>query len=106
MSEVVRALSEEVERLRGLIGPSERGFVALRHDVEAAEAHARAASTEAGELRGQIREMSVQLSRARQDHDLALRQLDMTPAERWADRAGRRWETSVVPRVRRVARRQ
>lgn len=101
----MRALSEEVERLRNLIGPSERGYLALRNDVEAAEAHAREASAEAGALRGQLAEMRVQVSRARQDQELALRQIDMTPAERLADRASRRWASSVVPRVRRITQR-
>ncbi len=95
----------EVERLRELVGPSERSYRALRDDVEAAEQFARAAAVEAGELRGQLAEMSVQLSRARQDQDLLMRQIDMTATERLADRASRRWTASVAPRLRRLLKR-
>lgn len=98
-------MSEELERLRALVGPSERDYSSLRGDVEQAEAAARAAQREAGELRGELAEMRVQLSRARQDQDLLMRQVEMTAAERWADRVHRRWASSVAPRLRRIARR-
>jgi len=105
MSEVVQSLSDEVERLRRLVGPSERGFADLQADVTAAEKHARQADAAAGELRGRLAEMSVDLSRARQEQDIAMRRVDMSPSERWADRANRRWSASVRPRVQRLARR-
>lgn len=98
----VAVLAQEVERLRQLVGPSETAYVALRRDRDEAQRVAKAAVHDAGELRGQLAEMSVQLSRARQEQDLALRRLDMTTAERWADRVGRRWTGSVAPRLRRL----
>jgi hypothetical protein len=104
VSDVVGALSAEVERLRRLVGPSERGFGDLTRDVEVAQSHVRRVEMEAGELRGRLTEMNVELSRARQDQDLLMRQIEMSPAERWADLANRRWTSSVAPRLRRITR--
>ena len=97
------AVSEasELERLRELVGPSETSYAELRTDRDAARAVARDAEAEAGRLRGQIVEMSAQLSRARQDQDLLQRQIEMTGLERLADRVQRRWVTSVLPRLKR-----
>lgn len=92
-------LHAELDRLRGLVGPSERSYEALRADVDAAQLVAKEALAEAGELRGTIEEMSVQLSRARQDQDLLQRRARMTPLGRVSDRVVRRWRASVVPRV-------
>jgi hypothetical protein len=99
-------LSAEVDRLQALVGASESGFVALQRDRDEAQGLARAAVMEAGELRGRIAELSVQLARARQDQDLLLRRIEMTTAERLLDRTRHRLQISVVPRVRRVARRR
>lgn len=96
------ALIGELERLRALVGPSEVAYQALRVDRDAALAVAKHASAEVGVLRGTIEEMSVQLSRARQDQDLLLRRAAMTPARRVVDRLVHRWNTSVVPRVERL----
>lgn len=96
------AVAAEVDRLRDLVGPSERSYMALRRDVEASAAVAREATAQAGELRGRLTEMSVELSRARQDLDVALRHAQLSPMERLADRIGRRWSMSVVPRARRL----
>lgn len=96
---------DEMERLRALVGPSEVAYEALRADRDAAQLEAKQATAEAGALRGTIEEMSVQLSRARQDQDLLLRRAAMTPARRAADRFVRRWTTSVVPRADRLWRR-
>ena len=99
MSDVSEA--SELERLRALVGPSERSYAALEADRDAAEQVAREAETEAGRLRGHIVELSAQLSRARQDQDLLQRQIHMTGWERLVDRVQRRWRSSVVPRVKR-----
>lgn len=96
---------DELERLRALVGPSEVGYRALRADRDAALLLARTASAEVGVLRGTIEEMSVQLSRARQDQDLLLRRAAMTPVHRATDRFVHRWKTSVVPRAERLWRR-
>jgi hypothetical protein len=98
-------LSAEADRLRALVGPSETGYAALQRDRDEAQALARSAVMEAGELRGRIAELSVQLARARQDQDLLLRRIEMTTAERLIDRTRRRLQISVVPRVRRLTRR-
>lgn len=98
-------LIAEIERLRAMVGPSEVAYEALRADRDAAQLVAKQATAEAGALRGTIEEMSVQLSRARQDQDLLLRRAAMTPARRAADRLVRRWTTSVVPRAERLWRR-
>lgn len=95
----------ELERLRALVGPSEESYEALRVDRDQARAAAKEALAETGELRGRIEEMSVQLSRARQDQDVLLRRAEMTPLGQVRDRVARRWRTSVVPRVHRLTRR-
>lgn len=97
--------AEELDRLRTLVGPSEVSYEALVSDRQHAERVAREALAETGDLRGRIEEMSVQLSRARQDQDVLLQRSAMTPAGRTKDRVVRRWHTSVVPRLRRFRRR-
>ncbi|HEY5663129.1 MAG TPA: hypothetical protein VIS05_03745 [Ilumatobacter sp.] len=92
----------ELERLRALVGPSEVAYEALRADRDAAVEVARSALAEAGELRGQITEMSVQLSRARQDQDLLQRRAQMSVGRLVGDRVAHRWRTSVVPRAQRL----
>ncbi len=94
---------DELERLRALVGPSEVAYEALRADRDAAQQITRRAMAETGELRGRLTEMSVQLSRARQDQEILLRRADMAPWRRVLDRGRRRWSTSVVPYVSRVA---
>ncbi len=97
------AMSEsELERLRALVGPSETDYEALRADRDEAQEVARRAEQEAGKLRGELAEMSVQLSRARQDQDVVQRQAAMTPTARAIDRVRRRWRTSITPRIRRL----
>jgi len=96
---------DELDRLRALVGPSEVAYESLLNDRAAAEALAKQALSETGELRGRLEEMSVQLSRARQDQDVLLRRADMTPWRRVADRLQRRWTTSVAPRVSTLLRR-
>ena len=94
---------DELERLRALVGPSEVAYESLRADRDAAQQIAKAAMAETGGLRGRLTEMSVQLSRARQDQEILLRRADMAPWRRVVDRCHRRWSTSVVPRASRVA---
>jgi hypothetical protein len=93
----------ELDRLRDLVGPSERSYADLQADVAAAQLVAKEALAETGRLRGRIEEMSVQLSRARQDQDLLQQRVGMTPLGRASDRVARRWRTSVVPRVQVIA---
>lgn len=94
--------SAELGRLRVLVGPSEIAYEALVADRDAAIEAAKAATLEVGELRGQLTEMSVQLSRARQDQDLLLRNLEMNGVERMLDLGKRRWTSSVAPRLKRL----
>ena len=96
---------EEVDRLRSLVGPSETAYASLRADRDAAQAAAKSAMAESGQLRGRIEEMSVQLSRARQDQDLLQRRAAMTPLKRAIDSVRRRWTTSVAPRLGRLVER-
>jgi len=91
----------ELERLRRLVGPSERSYAELVADRDEAERVARDALAEAGDLRGHIRELNTQVSRARQDQDILQRRIEMTGWERTLDRAHQRWTLSVVPRLKR-----
>ena len=97
--------ADELERLRELVGPSEASYVALREDRDQAVQVAKHALAEAGDLRGHIVDLSVQLSRARQDQEYAQVSAAMGPVERAAYRARRRWATSATPRLAAVARR-
>ena len=87
----------ELERLRTLVGPSEIGFAELRDDVVAASAEAKLAVLEAGRLRGELAEMSVQLARGRQDQDVLQRRRDMGPISYLADLAEEYWRASLRP---------
>jgi hypothetical protein len=95
-------LSAELARLRILVGPSEVAYATLLADVERAHSVAKQAALDAGELRGKITEMSVQLSRARQDQDLLQRRVEMNGLEQVMDRGKRRWASSVVPRLKKI----
>lgn len=97
-------MSDELERLRALVGPSEVDYEQLRADVLRAEDEARRATQEAGSLRGTIEEMSVQLSRARQDQDLLQRRVAMSIPELARDIVRHRWTVSVRPRLGRLRR--
>ena len=65
----VALLHAEIDRLRGLVGPSEQSYADLRHELLAARDAARGAQATAGTLRGRIAELEVALSRARQDQE-------------------------------------
>lgn len=69
MSEELAELRAEVERLRELLGPSERSYVELREDLLASRDVARGAEAAAGTLRGEVAALHVELARARQDQD-------------------------------------
>ena len=60
-------LRAEVERLRALVGPSERAYQQLRADVLGARDAAKGAELASGVLRGRIAALEVELTRARQD---------------------------------------
>lgn len=90
----------ELDRLRALVGPSEVAYEALQRDVVEAEAVARDAVTELGDLRGRIVELEGHLARARQDQDFLQRRIDLTAWEGVMFRVQRRWRISVVPRVK------
>ncbi len=96
---------DELERLRALVGPSETSYSALREDRDQAVQLAKEAMAETGELRGQIVDLSVQLSRARQDQEYDQVSAAMNPVERVLYRARRRWATSVTPRASALVRR-
>lgn len=97
--------ADELERLREMVGPSETSYAELREDRDQAVHAAKQAFAEAGELRGHIVDLSVQLSRARQDQEYAQVSAAMSPAERLVYRARRRVATSVTPRLTGLARR-
>lgn len=97
--------ADELERLRELVGPSESSYTALREDRDQAVQVAKDAMAEAGEMRGHIVDLSVQLSRARQDQEYQQVSAAMGPVERVAYRVRRRVATSVTPRLVGVARR-
>ena len=84
------------------MGPSEAAYATLIADVKRAEAVAKQSVLEAGELRGQLTEMSVQLSRARQDQDLLQQRVEMNGVERIIDRGKRRWAGSAAPRLKKI----
>lgn len=91
--------ADEIERLRELVGPSETSYAALRDDRNQAVQVAQEAMAEAGELRGHIVDLSVQLSRARQEQEYQQVSAAMNPVERVVYRARRRWATSATPRL-------
>lgn len=104
----MRAMGEvddELERLRDLVGPSEKSYAALREDRDQAVQAAKDALAEAGELRGHIVDLSVQLSRARQEQEYDQVSAAMSPTERVVYRARRRWATSATPRLAAAIRR-
>ena len=63
----IDALRSEVERLRALVGPNEASYQDLLDDVEAAREAAKTAELAAGEARGELHEVRIDLHRARQD---------------------------------------
>ncbi|WP_420450865.1 hypothetical protein [Ilumatobacter sp.] len=95
----------ELERLRALVGPSEPSYEALRRDRDESMRVARQALAEVGALRGDIVDLRVQVSRARQDQEYRQVAAAMNPVQRAAYRARRRWATSVRPRLAILVRR-
>lgn len=96
---------DELERLRSLVGPSEASYRRLNADLDAAVEQTRSAELAAGELRGRLEEMSVQLARARQDQDTLQRRREMGAGARTVD-LGREWWREVArPAGGRVLRR-
>lgn len=63
----VAALQAEIDRLRALVGPTEEAYTKLRLDLWAARDHAQGAEAEAGQLRGRVRALDAELTRAMQD---------------------------------------
>jgi len=97
--------SDELERLRDLVGPSETSYAELLQDRNQAVLAAKQASAEAGELRGHIVDLSVQLSRARQDQEYQQISATLSRPALVAYRVRRRIATSVTPRVAALGRR-
>jgi hypothetical protein len=62
----VALMRAEIERLRRLVGPSEQSYADLRDELLAARDAAKSAEAAAGELRGELTEVYVELARARQ----------------------------------------
>ena len=96
---------DELQRLRALVGPSEKSYEELQRDRDGAVLAARDALAEVGALRGDAIELRVQLSRARQDQEHFQVAASMKPAERVVYLARRRWATSITPRAMNLARR-
>lgn len=61
----IETLRAENRRLRGLVGPLEQDYEALRGQVDQAAAAVREAEAANGELRGEIMELTVALGQAR-----------------------------------------
>lgn len=61
--EEILALRAENERLRELVGPSEKSYVDLKLDVLGARDAARAAEASLGELRGRCNELQAERDR-------------------------------------------
>ena len=99
------AAESELDRLRTLVGPSEKAYAELQSDVEQARRVARDAVTELGDLRGRIVELETMLARARQEQEFLERRVEMTAWEGLLYRIRRRWNRSVLPRVRRFGNR-
>lgn len=95
--------SDEVQRLRALVGPSEASYEALRRDRDEAVRVARDAMAEAGRLHSNITGLHIQVSRARQDQEHMQIAAAMKPAQRAVYLTRHRWATSVTPRLARVA---
>jgi len=89
--------SDELERLRRLVGPSERSYEDLRDDVAGAREAAREALAETGRLRGELAEMRVELARARQDQDTLQRRREMSVAEHLVDLVREAWREVLRP---------
>lgn len=65
----VDELTAEVERLRALVGPSERSYTEMYEDLLAARDIAKGAEAATGQLRGEISWFAVALERAQQDQE-------------------------------------
>jgi hypothetical protein len=63
----VEKLTEELERLRALVGPLESSYQDLVNQIGAAQAATKIAEQDAGGLRAELTELNVDLRRARQD---------------------------------------
>lgn len=61
-------LRAEVERLRGLLGPSEESYVKLRMDLLGARDVAIGAAAEVGALKGRCLALEAQVARLTRDH--------------------------------------
>ncbi|MEM9515801.1 MAG: hypothetical protein AAGA42_13195 [Actinomycetota bacterium] len=96
---------DELARLRALVGPSERAYGDAVADADRAIATAKAATLEAGAVRGELAEMRVELARARQDQDLFQRRRAMSAAEYLVDLVREAWREVLRPRLAHVARR-
>jgi hypothetical protein len=99
-----RAPRSELDRLRALLGPSERSYETLRADVDHAETLARDAQHELGRQRGEMAELRVQLARARQDQDTFQRRREMSAGAYLVDLVREGWIEVLRPRAGRVAR--
>ena len=97
-------LSDELSRLRQLVGPSERSYLGAIDDVDRAVAEAKRATLALGEVRGELAEMRVELARARQDQDLFQRRREMGAAAYLADLVREAWREVVRPRLAAVIR--
>lgn len=99
------ATDDELSRLRALVGPSEISYLQIKEDLEAASSATRAAVLDAGRLRGELTEMSVQLARARQDQDVMQRRRQMGLVAYGADLVREFWAEAVRPIVAKAVRR-
>lgn len=71
--------SDEIDRLRALVGPTEASYEDLQVELANARNAVRAAEADNGRLRAEITELRIDLHRARQDQ-YHIRRLVLRPA--------------------------
>lgn len=99
VSHPTAADQSELRRLRALVGPSERSYEAAVADADHAISEAKRAALAAGEARGELAEMRVELARARQDQDLFQRRREMSAGAYLVDLLREAWREVIRPRL-------
>lgn len=84
--------TDEIDRLRALVGPTESSYADLRAEIAGARDDARQTESELGQLRAEITGLRIDLHRARQDQ-YHIRRLVLSPAIALRDRLQRRRTT-------------
>lgn len=96
--------ASELQRYRSLVGPSERSYREIQDNASASLEQARQATHDAGRLRGELQEMSVELARARQEQDRFQRRRSMSASAYVADLGRECWSEICRPALGRLTR--